>query len=304
MVMGTNSEGTPLAVLVSAIVVGIGFVVGGPAMNALIPALVPRQDLGSAVALNAAPITLARSVGPALGAFAAATVGSEVAFAFAALGNGVFALVLIWLKIAPRPPQLPGADRSILEGFRHVGRDRHLLIMLLGVMAISIGADPAVTLTPALAHRFGHGAELVGVFGSSFGVGAAGGLLVLAALRRRTTLGQLAVSGLLSMSLAAVILAWVPMVQVAVGAFALAGTGMMLSLTGFTTQIQERIPDAVRGRVMALWSVAWLGSRPLSAAVDGALADLFSLPLAFTAAALATALAAYACRQRRALLAP
>jgi len=63
-----------------------------------------------------------------------------------------------------------------------------------------------------------------------------------------------------------------------------AGAGMTLSLTAFTTGIQQRVPDALRGRIMALWSIAFLGSRPLAAAISGMLSDAFSENVALSAA--------------------
>ena len=63
-----------------------------------------------------------------------------------------------------------------------------------------------------------------------------------------------------------------------------AGAGMTLSLTAFTTAIQQRVPDALRGRVMALWSIAFLGSRPVAAALSGLLSDTFSEDVALLTA--------------------
>jgi Transmembrane secretion effector len=76
----------------------------------------------------------------------------------------------------------------------------------------------------------------------------------------------------------------------AVATLAVAGAGFIVAITSVTTQLQERVPDQVRGRVMALWGVAFLGTRPFSAAIDGAIADLASP----RAAALAMAAAAAA----------
>jgi MFS family permease len=64
----------------------------------------------------------------------------------------------------------------------------------------------------------------------------------------------------------------------------LAGVGMALSLTGFTTAVQQRVPDALRGRVMAIWSVAFLGSRPLAATLTGGVSDLWDEEVALLVA--------------------
>jgi hypothetical protein len=79
----------------------------------------------------------------------------------------------------------------------------------------------------------------------------------------------------------------------ALAAMALAGGGFLVAITSVTAQLQERVPDPLRGRVLALWGVAFLGIRPVSAGIDGAIADLVSphvAGLAMASAALAAAL--------------
>ena len=88
------------------------------------------------------------------------------------------------------------------------------------------------------------------------------------------------------------------MVPVLLGSVCL-GAGFIVAITSVTTQLQDRVPDQVRGRVMALWGVAFLGSRPLSAAIDGSIADLAS-PRAAALAMAAAAIAAVAFQGREA----
>ena len=95
-----------------------------------------------------------------------------------------------------------------------------------------------------------------------------------------------------------------PVAWVAVAGFALTGAGFVLTLTGFTTVLQRRVPDELRGRVMALWSIAFLGTRPIAAIIDGTLADLAG-PRVAMAAPISVALvgAVLAVRLRRHLAA-
>jgi MFS family permease len=264
----------------AALIVGVGFVIGGPATHALLPALVRPGELASAVALNSVPFTVARAGGPAVGALVAASAGPAAAFAIAAAGNLVFALLLLPLRVAGRAPRVEGADRSVRAGFRQLRADPTLVLLLVGVAAIGIGADPAITLTPTLSAGFGRGGELVGVFASSFGVGAGAAFVVLAPLRRWLGLARLATLGLclLATGMAALTVSAVPMA--AIVAFGIGGSGMTLALTSLSTQLQERVPDEIRGRVMALWSVAFLGSRPFAAGINGAIADVVSVEAA------------------------
>jgi MFS family permease len=283
----------------AALIVGIGFVVGGPAMHALLPTLVRPGELASAIALNSVPFTVARAGGPAIGAAIAVAAGPQVAFAIAAGTNLLFAAVLLWLPIGGRPHQEPGADRSVRAGLRHVRRDPTLLWLLVGVGAIGVGADPAITLTPPLSDGLGRGSELVGVFASSFGVGAGVAFLVLGLLRRRLGLPRLGTLGLGLMATGMAALTVAPSAATAIGAFGIGGAGMTLALTSLSTQMQERLPDGIRGRVMALWSVAFLGSRPFAAAVNGAVADTVGVDAALLVVVGVLAVAAWVARPAR-----
>jgi MFS family permease len=294
-------DGLPGAapVVGAALVVGIGFVVGGPAMHALLPTLVRPGELAAAIALNSVPFTVARAGGPALGALVAASAGPEFAFAIAAAANLAFAGVMVWLPIGGRPVQEPGADRSARAGLRHLKVDPTLVLLLVGVGAIGIGADPAITLTPPLSDGFGRGSELVGVFASSFGVGAGLAFLVLSRARRLLGLPRLGTVGLALLAMGMLALTVTPVPSLAVLAFGTGGAGMTFSLTSLSTQMQERLPDGLRGRVMALWSVAFLGSRPFAAAVNGAIADAWSVEAALVVVAALLLVAAWLCRPGR-----
>lgn len=294
-------EGLPGAwpVIAAALVVGIGFVVGGPAMHALLPDLVRRGELASAVALSNMPFTVGRAAGPALGAFVAFTAGPAAAFACAALANLLFAWLMLKLPIRPRAAPIAGADGSVWGGLRHLRTDPTLITLLIAVTAVGIGADPAITLAPPLAAALGRGSALAGVFASSFGVGAGLAFLLLSPLRRGLGLSRLSTLGLCLSAAGMLGLAASATSSLALAAFAIAGAGMTFSLTSISTQIQERLPDAVRGRVMALWSVAFLGSRPFAAGLNGAVADLISVPAAFVVVALLVLFAAWLARPAR-----
>ena len=294
-------EGLPGAwpVVVAALVVGIGFVVGGPAMNALIPSLVRPNELAAAVAVNAIPFTVARAAGPAIGAVMATTLGPASAFALAAVTNLGFALILLPLPIGGRPRKDASADRRVRAGVRYLREDRGIVLLLLGVAAIGVGADPVITLTPALAAELGAGSTLVGVFASSFGIGAGSAFVFLSRLRLRYGLEVVAVLGLGLLAAGTALAGVGPTPAVAVAGFVLGGAGMTLALTSLSTLLQARLPDELRGRVMALWSVAFLGSRPLAAGANGAIADATAPVVAFLVVAVAVAAVAVAVRPCR-----
>jgi MFS family permease len=274
-VVGLDGTVGAAAVIVAATVVGIGFAVGGPAMQALLPALVRPAELPTAIAVSSMPFTIARASGPAIGAVLVASVSPSVAFSLAAATNLLFAAI-IW-RLPIRHVERPASkDSRVRAGWRYVRSDAAMTALLLGVVTIGFGADPVITLTPSIAADLGAGSSLVGVLASAFGVGAGLAFVVLGRVRTWLGLPTLGTTGIATMAVGMATLAAAPTQAVAVGALLLAGAGMTFSLTSLTTLIQQQVPEDLRGRVMALWAVAFLGSRPIAAATSGSIADATS----------------------------
>lgn len=260
------------AVVVAATIVGIGFAIGGPAAQALMPSLVRRSELATAIAISSVPMTIARALGPAVGAVLITTSGPTVTFAVVTVLQILYGIMMYSRTSAPGRGSR--RDTRILGAISYLGRNRPMGYLLIGVTIVGLGVDPVITLTPAFADALGGGGDLVGLFTSAFGVGAILGFVVQPMLRRRIGLERSGTLGLVVLAIGLTPLALVSVAAAAVGPMMVAGTGMTLSLTAFTTAIQQRVPDALRGRVMALWSIAFLGSRPLAAALSGVLSDV------------------------------
>jgi len=294
----TSDQVQTVLLLCSALTVGIGFVTGGPAMHAMVATLVRPNEIASAVSLNTAPITLARSLGPVIGTSIALALSPAAAFGVAALSNLAFAALLVRMDVPPRRVKA-GEDHSVRAGVVYVVRERAVLYLLLGVAAIGIGADPAITLAPSISASLGHGSSYTGTFASAFGIGSGVAFLLIPLLRRFLGQAGYGTLGLLLMGVGLVVcvLPWLTVWWAAAG-FVVGGLGMTLALTSLTAQMQEILPDDVRGRVMAFWSMGFLGSRPLAAALDGAVADLVSVEAALLLVALLLVAAAWLCSPR------
>lgn len=281
--------GDATAVLVGSFVTGLGFVVGGPAQQSIIPLLIRPGELGTAMGLNTLPMTLARVVGPALGAVIATQLGAAHAFTLAALTHLIFIAMLVLARLPSGVEHDDDADFSVRSALRHVRRDRTLVLLLLVVTAAGFASEPSMTLAPALAGALSEDDQLVGQLTGAFGLGSALGYVVYTRANRRWSQQRIIQAGLLSMiaGMAALSVAGRP--ALALLCFGVVGVGFMLALTAATTLIQERVPPLLRGRVMALWFMGFIGSRPLAATLDGWLADSFSLavPLLVTAGLLA-----------------
>lgn len=287
---------TAAAVLCCSLLVGLGFVIGGPAMQSVIPRLVTRDELPAAMALNTAPGTAARFAGPAVGAFLAAHYGASAGFGFAAFGHLVFGVALVFIRVPPGEPVRKGTDYSVRAGLRHVWTDRPLLFLLAAVTAIGFGSEPTLTLAPALADELGGGAQLVGWLSASFGIGAAVGLAAVTSGTRAVRVEHFVVAGLSLMGAGMLVAALTGAAGVTLAGFGVAGAGFSIAMTSVSTAVQIRVPSVLRGRVMALWMVGFVGSRPLAALVVGLVADLVSVRGAVAVMSLAPLAALLVCR--------
>ena len=293
---GLQGMSAAVPVLLGTLLVGFGFVVGGPAMQSIVPSLIRDGELSTAMALNSFPMTIGRIIGPAAGAYLAAHFGPAAAFAVSAVLHLVFTVLLLMVRFPARPERRLGADYRVRTAVRYVLGDRPLLLALIAVAIVGVASDSSITLTPSLADELGGGAPLVGTLSALFGVGAAVGMATLALMRGRMAAARVSVVGLVGLGGGCATLAAATVPAVAMAGFVLAGLGFGWAMTGLSTVVQERAPDELRGRIMALWLVAFLGSRPIAAAVLGGAADLLGVLTAFAIAAVLCAVAAVVCR--------
>ncbi len=272
------------AVVLAATIVGIGFAIGGPAAQALLPSLVRHSELATAIAISSIPWTVARALGPAIGALLITTSGPTVTFSVVTVLQVIYGFMMFSRQSTAGNGSR--RDTRILGAISYLGRNRPMGYLLVGVTIVGLGVDPVITLTPAFADALGGGGDLVGLFTSAFGVGAILGFIIQPKLRRRIGLERSGTIGLVVLAIGLTPLALANVPATAVAPLMFAGSGMTLSLTAFTTAIQQRVPDALRGRIMALWSIAFLGSRPLAAALSGVLSDVAGEDVALYAAVL------------------
>ena len=271
-----------VAVFVGSSIVGVGFAVGGPAQQSIVPLLVRQGEMSTAMGLNSLPLTVARVAGPVLGAWLAASWGTAPAFAVATACQGAFAVLLVMTRFPSMISEEAALDRSFRAALHWVALDRPLLALLLIVGAVASGAESGITLGPAMAATFEDDERFVGHIVAAFGIGSALAYPVYAVLSRSRPQQQLALLGLLTMIVASGTLAAVDPGGAILALFCLNGVGFMIGFTAATTLVLERVPRQLRGRVMALWSLCFVGSRPVAATTQGWMADILSVPWALT----------------------
>ena len=254
-------------VIFMALLLGLSTAFAIPALQALVPLLVSTTDLGPAIALNSVSFTLARAVGPALGAIVVGSLGIAAAFAF----NSVSYLALIVALFIIKPTEQGHRTRErprLADSVKLLRDDAYLAAMLLIVAGVTLATDPVSTLTPGFAtHVFHHSDSLTGYLVAAFGSGSVVAGLTIAGRsgepeRRIAVTGVILGVGMVGFGLA-------PNVGVALVMLFIAGFGFLATTTTTTTVLQLRVDDRLRGRVMALWSVAFLGMRPFGSLIDG-----------------------------------
>jgi MFS family permease len=262
-----DGRATAWVVIGCSAALGVTSAISAPAQQALITSLVGPSDVAQAVALNSMTFNLARAIGPVTAAAIIATLGIPWAFALNSLSY--LALVAGLLLVSPHP-QVLAARASLRESIGLIRAEPQLAMSLVIVMCVGFGSDPVNTESPAFAHTFGYSDTWSGAIVGVFGLGAVTAAFLVAGRVAGSQTRMAVTLGLLSGGIALFALApWLPLGFVFL---AIAGFGYLASNTSATTRLQLGVAESHRGRVMALWSVAFLGLRPLASLADGALA--------------------------------
>jgi MFS family permease len=276
-----TATGTPGPGIVTLIVLGAGcsLALGFPAYQALLPDLVPREDLPGAIALSSAQWNLGRVIGPALAGVVIRVGGYAWAFGFNTISFAAVIAVLLVLRL-PRPADAKEASiiEAIRAGARFVRADPGLRVVV-GYMALnSLLAAPFIALVPAFALKVFHNEQAgTAALVTAQGVGAVLMGLSLGALHahyggRRVLLGVL-----WGLPAALCLYAFAPNLVVGVVAIFVVGFLYLGALSSFTTIAQLRSPAHLRGRVLSFLMVLLGTLYPLGSVLQGAIADRVGL---------------------------
>lgn len=287
---GMTASGLITVPLLIAIIGLNGAVIGinQPARLALISALVPRDHLPTAVAINSLVFNLARFIGPAVAGLVILTAGTALVFLLNALSFISFLIALSRLDL-PKPDRPTTGGRpppmlqAIAEGLRYVINHPGIgpLLALHATMAVT--ARPYVELLPGFAGAvFDRGAGGLAMLSSAVGLGAIAAGLFLAQRGPRKGLAETAMLAALLIAVSALGLALSPAFWVAMLAVTSGGFGMVVAGVGTQTLMQTTVDDAVRGRVLSLFGLVFRSGPAIGALLMGLASELIGLrwPLA------------------------
>ena len=259
-----------------ALGLGLAFTFALPIQTTLVSRLVPEADTEAAMTMNSVSYNTGRALAPILCVIVITTIGFGWAFALNAISFVVFAAMLTLMRRGreSRPPQ----PSRLWDGVRIALLQPRIALLLAMVATVTIADDPVLVLGPALARHLGASNDWAGYFLAALGCGTVLGSLTPKARKRGTTshASQRAAGSLLILAVAIVVFAagfstWVSLL-------AAITAGMAALATGATTQtllVQRSPADAAS--VMALWAIAWAGTKPLASLIDGWLASAFGI---------------------------
>jgi MFS family permease len=271
-----------------AVVSGLVFTFTLPARNVMVRRLVARADQEPAFSMDSVSYNLGRAVAPPLSVLLVATMGFGWSFALNAVSFAVFA-VCIALAGPGQAADAPAAAGSaagraggggtaegsrILDGFRLAFTDWEIAVPLLMVAAVTVADDPVTVLGPALARHLHASADWSGVFIAALGAGT-----VLGSFRPSRHDPSLRKAATALAILAGCMILFVQSSWVLVSAVAALGAGASCLVANATTKtlLSRRAGPAREASVMAVWAIAWAGSKPLASLSDGLLANWLGL---------------------------
>lgn len=267
---------------------GVGAALMGPTWQAIVPELVDKKDLKSAVALNSLGINIARSIGPALGGLVLATLGAAVAYAVDVISYVFVIAALLWWK-RPTVPQDVLSERFVgafRAGLRYARASHELHVVLVRSFVFFALASSVWALLPLVARQMlGGGAGFYGVLLGAIGLGAIGGALAMPGLRARLDAdGLLLLTSLLTAAVMA-LLSLAPPKWAAVAVLLVLGAGWITALTTFNGAAQAILPNWVRGRSLAVYLTVFNGAMTAGSLAWGAIATQIGVPSTLLAGA-------------------
>jgi MFS family permease len=283
---GTGHD-APWALSVVAFLGGCWTAVGFPTYQALLPDLVPRDDLLGAVSLSSAQFNLGRVIGPALAGVVLVAGSASWAFAVNALSFGAVVIALLLVRLPVRVPVAEAGRlwRHIAAGARVAWAEPGCRSAILLIAIVALVGSPFIALVPAMAidalHR---GATGTSVLVTGQGIGAVIGALAMVPLAVVLGRGTLLRRALFAFPLALVCYGLAPGLWSAALAIAVVGACYIGVLSGLNTVVQLRAPEAARGRVLSLYMMALGTIYPVGAVVQGAIGGAVGIRVVTVAA--------------------
>ena len=263
-------------VFVLAALLGVVNAVDIPARQSFLVDMVGKEDLMNAIALNSSMFNGARIIGPAIAGILVAKIGEGWCFFVNAVSYIAVIIGLLMMRVT-RPLRLAPSGPAlahIIEGFRFARHTAPIRALLLLLGLVSLVAMPYTVLMPVFADKVLHGgARGLGILMGATGVGALIGALTLATRAGVTGLGRWIAISCGGFGVSLVLFSFSRNFWLSAILLLPVGFCMMLQMSSSNTLIQAMVPDHLRGRVMAMYTMMFMGMAPFGSLFAGALAD-------------------------------
>lgn len=279
----------PWHILVLAFLLGLANAFDAPARQAFVSEMVDREDLTNAIALNATMFNSATAVGPAAAGVTYAWFGPAWCFTLNGLSFVAVITALLLMRLPPQPARVGAASAfaDLGEALAYLRRSRPVVFALIGLVgALSLFGVSFMALMPAWAVTILHGnATTNGLLVSARGIGSLAAALFIASLGRFTFKGKLLTFGSFAFPTLLFVFAFMRWLPFSLLMLAGIGAGAILVTNLCNALVQTLVPDALRGRVMGVYTLTFFGMMPLGALWIGMVAQYVGEPQAVIVAA-------------------
>ena len=274
----------------------------GPAYISLLPLLVKRSDVSNAIAMNSMQFNLARVVGPLLAGLTLAAWGPAICFALN--GLSFFAVIIALLMIRTPNIEQRSEGRGIMDemraGFQFVLKRRTLMLLTFLAFAGTFLGMPMVTFMPVVAKTiFAMNASGYASMLTVYGIGSVTGAVMVAATAHHAKKGRLALLFQLVFALLLIAFGLTRILSLSLVILFFAGAAIVSVIALYSSLVQLTTTDAMRGRVMSIFMLAFRGGMPLGNIIAGYVAERWSITLALTINGVLLAMVALAFIVRR-----
>jgi MFS family permease len=287
-----------VAMVAVVLAIGIGNALYAPIFGAVVPILVPREDLSGAISLNSVQMNASRVIGPFIGSSIYAVTGPSWVFVLNAVS---FAFVIVAILRVPLPKPTPTGTQGLhrlLEGVAVARTDRVVRQVLVVIFTFSFFCLPWITQLPKIAAdnlAIAPRSSAYGLLYASFGLGAVIGALSIGTVFAASSKPRLTRVGLVGFAAMVTVFGVLTAAPPAYLAILMLGAVYFAVITSLSTVLQQELDDSVRGKVMALWIMGFGGTVPFGGLAGGWVAEQAGItPMILTSTVMALVLAWWA----------
>jgi MFS family permease len=240
-----------------------------------------RADLPNAIALNSTMVNGSRIIGPSIGGIIIAAVGEGWCFMIDAISYIAVIISLLMMRVPKTESRMRGGGMmaELRDGYQYVSRFAPVRTALILLAIVSSMGMPYTILMPMIASTVLHGgAHTLGFLMTASGLGAVAGALYLASRASVVGLGRIMVISTLTFGVGLVVFGLVRWLWLALVVLPFVGAGFMVEMASTNTILQTITEEHLRGRVMAFYTMAFLGTAPIGSLLSGVIADRIGAP--------------------------